>query len=147
MLSLKDRIVSLAADANFGVRADPKRLASAEAKLEIVLPGELRAFLDEADGVRADHDADVIWSIAQIESENLAFRSNPDFRDLYMPFDHLLFFADDGGGDQFAFAIHADGQIHKNDIFRWDHESDSRVWFAAGLSDYLAKRLSESYYQ
>ena len=103
--------------------------------------------MKEADGVKADHGADVIWPISKIESENLAFRSNPDFRELYMPFDHLLFFADDGGGDQFAFAIHADGQVHKSDVFRWEHESDGRVWFATGLSDYLAKRLSESYYE
>ena len=64
-----------------------------------------------------------------------------------MPFDDLLFFADDGGGDQFAFAIHADGQIHKPDVFRWEHESDGRVWFATGLSDYVSRRLSKSYYE
>ena len=147
MTSLKKNIASLAGDAEFGVGADQVRLAAAETKLGIIIPSGLRDFLKEADGVRADHGAGVIWPIARIVSENLAFRSDSDFRELYMPFDDLLFFADDGGGDQFAFAIHADGRIHKNDIFRWEHESDGRVWFAAGLSDYAARRLSESYYK
>jgi hypothetical protein len=58
-----------------------------------------------------------------------------------MPFDHLLFFGDDGGGDQFALSIQADGVIHKYDIYRWEHETDARSWFASGLEQFLAKRL------
>ena len=37
----------------------------------------------------------------------LIFRANADFAELYMPFDALLFFADAGNGDQFAYAIQA----------------------------------------
>jgi len=146
MPALKATIASLADDAEFGAGADQGRLAAAEAKLGIVIPSALREFLKEADGVRCDHGAGVVWPVQKIESENLAFRSNPAFRELYMPFDGLLFFAADGGGDQFAFAVHADGKIHKHDVFRWEHESDARTWFATGLDDYVAKRLSESYY-
>jgi hypothetical protein len=144
--SLKEEIESRADDAEFSTGADEKRLAAAEANLEVGIPQALREFLKDADGAVCDHGTDVVWSVAKIESENLAFRSNADFEELYMPFDSLLFFADDGGGDQFAFAVHADGQIHKNDVFRWDHESDARIWFASGLSDYVARRLSKSYY-
>ena len=78
-----------------------------------------------------------MWSASQIERENRQFRTYPDFRALYMPFDALLFFADDGAGDQFAFAIHADGRVHKNDVYRWDHETDARSWFAGRLEQYL----------
>ena len=82
MPSLKDQIAILAADAKFTVSVDPSRVAAAEVKLGITVPTRLREFLKEADGVTADHGAGVIWSIAQIESENLAFRSNPDYREL-----------------------------------------------------------------
>jgi hypothetical protein len=61
---------------------------------------------------------------------------------LYMPFDHLLFFGDYGGGDQFAFPIHADGEIHKLDIFRWDHETDARSWYAGGLEQFFEHRFA-----
>jgi hypothetical protein len=45
---------------------------------------------------------------------------------------------------QLAFAIHADGQIHKADVFRWDHETDSRSWFASGVEQYLEARLKKA---
>ena len=48
---------------------------------------------------------------------------------------------DDAGGDRFAFALHADGRVHKDDVYRWDHETDARPWFAGHLEQYLEKRL------
>jgi hypothetical protein len=57
-----------------------------------------------------------------------------------MPFDHLLFFGAGAGGDRFAFAIHADGKIHKHDIFRWNHETDERVWIANSLETFFERR-------
>lgn len=85
------------------------------------------------------HYSEMIWPAAEIERRNREFRANPDFRSLYMPFDHLLFFGDDGGGDQFAFAIDADGEIRKLDVFRWEHESDSRSWFAGRLEQFFER--------
>ena len=73
----------------------------------------------ESDGISAHYGAGIVWPASEIQQQNQTFRTDADFSRLYMPFDHLLFFGADGGGDQFAFAIHADGQIHKNDIFRW----------------------------
>nr|WP_280703686.1 hypothetical protein [Kitasatospora sp. GP82] len=46
---------------------------------------------------------DTVWAIEQIVEQNLYFRSDGSFARLYMPFDALLFFGDNGGGDQFAF--------------------------------------------
>ncbi len=63
------------------------------------------------------------------------------FKELYMPFDHLVFFGEDGGGDLFAFAVHADGRNHKDDIYRWDHETDGRSWYAACLEQFLEMRF------
>ena len=45
----------------------------------------------------------------------------------------------EGGNGQFA--IHADGKIHKNDVYRWEHEDDARSWFAPHLEQFLEKRL------
>jgi hypothetical protein len=84
--------------------------------------------------------------VERIEADNLAFRSNPDFCELYMPFDHLLFFGDEGSGDQFAFRILAGG-VQSDNVFQWVHENDSRQWFAGDIRDYLARALGhESYF-
>ncbi|MFC8033052.1 hypothetical protein ACFUVU_09590 [Streptomyces griseoincarnatus] len=41
-----------------------------------------------------------------------------------MPFDSLLFFGDNGGGDQFALVVAQE----RDDVFVWDHETGSRMW-------------------
>lgn len=107
------------------------------------MPAQLREFLLEADGFSADYGSRVIWSVGHLEEQNRQFRTTAGFKDLYMPFDHLLLFGDHSGGDFFAFAIHADGQIHKRDIFRWDHETDGRAWFAGHLEQFLETRLKK----
>ncbi len=132
-----------ARDAKFGRPASESQLAAVEQALGIRLPALLREFLLEADGVTADYGSGVIWSAADIQKRNQEFRTLASFRDLYMPFDHLLFFGEDGGGDQFAFAIHADGQVHKHDVFRWEHETDARSWFAGRLEQFLETRLKK----
>ncbi|MFD7446399.1 SMI1/KNR4 family protein [Streptomyces sp. NPDC059909] len=65
--------------------------------------------------------------------QNLLFRSPDTFPGLYMPFDPLLFFGDNGGGDQFAFVLTTERPY----IFVWDHGNDSRLWAARRLEDYL----------
>jgi hypothetical protein len=60
-------------------------------------------------------------------------RSSPDFANLYMPFEAMLFFADAGNGDQFAFVI----RDRPADVFVWDHETDSRTMIAPSLATYL----------
>lgn len=66
------------------------------------------------------------------------------YEDLYMPFDCLLLFGEDGGGDFFEFRILSTG-VEDWQIFRWDHESDSRIWYSGGLRDYI-KRFGRTYY-
>ena len=61
---------------------------------------------------------------------------------MYMPLDHLLFIADAGNGDQFAFPISADGTIHRPDVFVWSHEDDSRRMVAPSLKFYFEWWLS-----
>ena len=112
--------------------ASARQLREAETQLGIALPDELRDLLAETDGIVAEYGVNLVWPVDRIVADNLAFRANEDFRALYMPFDPLLFFGDAGNGDQFAYAILADG-VRQRDIFAWDHETDSRSYVAFGL--------------
>lgn len=130
-----------APEAEFGAPAKEEVITQAEELMHINFPAQLRKLLLEADGVTADHGSGVVWSASEIVRHNLEFRDFTEFKSLYMPFNHLLFFGDDGGGDQFAFSISAAGQIHKPDIYRWEHETDARTWYASGLHQFFKKRL------
>jgi cell wall assembly regulator SMI1 len=124
-----------------GRPATEDRIARAEQALGVRFPAPLRELLLEADGIADEYGSQAVWPVAEIERQNKQFRTNEAFRDLYMPFDHLLLFGTDAGSDHFAFAIQADGNIHKNDVFRWQHENDARSWFAPRLEQFLEKRL------
>ncbi|MFD0697694.1 SMI1/KNR4 family protein [Paenibacillus sp. GCM10027628] len=117
------------------------QLLNVEKTLNVEFPMELSDLLLESDGVQDQYGCDIIWSLERIEKDNIAFRVNPDFKDLYMPFDHLLFFSDAGNGDQFAFAI-LNGKITKNDIYVWNHEDDSRSWISGSLNSFINGWLS-----
>ncbi len=54
-----------------------------------------------------------------------------------MPFDPFLFFGDNGGGDQFAFVRTPE----RDDVFVWDHETDSRNWISPSLQSFLRSAL------
>jgi SMI1-KNR4 cell-wall len=68
-------------------------------------------------------------------------RTSAALRESYMPFENLLFFADAGNGDQFAYPI-IQGASLRSDIFAWDHENDSRTWVAASLQRYIERWLT-----
>lgn len=142
--SWKQLVKSYASDAKFASPTTEERIVTLEQSLSIRLPSALRDFLLEADGFTADYGSRVIWSVSQIEQQNREFRTTEAFRELYMPFDHLLLFGDHSGGDHFAFAIQADGKIHSHDVFCWDHETDGRSWFAGRLEQFLEKRLKNA---
>jgi len=141
--SWKELILRLGAGTEICPPGDESRYDRVEKSLEVGLPMALREFLTESDGLKDEYGFGVIWSVDEIERRNREFRTIESFRELYMPFDNMLFFGEDGGGDLFAFAIHADGRIHKDDIFRWEHESDGRSWFAARLEQFIERRLTD----
>ena len=130
------------ATSEFFPPADYQKILEAEEALKLRLPDELRSALQETNGLTANYGAWLVWPIERIREDNLLFRSKTEFRDLYMPFDHLLFIGEPGNGDQFAYAI-LNGAIPKTDIYWWDHETDSREWFAKSLEDYLVRWLSK----
>ncbi|MCW7987415.1 cell wall assembly/cell proliferation coordinating protein, KNR4 [Streptomyces platensis subsp. clarensis] len=130
----------------FGEPAQASDLVAAEARLRRTLPAELRQLLFESNGVIGHTHVDAVWSLDQIVERNLLFWSDETFAQLYMAFDALLFFGDNGGGDQFAFVQ----KPEHPDIFVWEHESDSRRWVANNPQDYLERSLqtgSDDWYQ
>lgn len=91
--------------AEFSPPSDEVTIAEAEKVLNVEFPPDLRSFFLEAGGLVADYGCEVIWKISDIVDRNNGFRGTVSLGELYMPFDHLLFFGDDGSGDQFAIAI------------------------------------------
>ena len=132
----KELVKTLTDDAVFNPAVSDDDLIDAEAQLGLKLPNDLMRLLLESNGVMGEYGLGLIWDLAHIQRTNIEFRMNPEFKDMYMPFDHFLFFADAGNGDQFAFSIQ-NGIVQRNDIFAWDHENDSRVWVAPNLKKYL----------
>jgi hypothetical protein len=118
------------------------QLDEAERQLGLVLPSDLRAVLRESNGVEGEYELGLLWPLDRIVEDNFRFRTSEDFKSLYMPFSHLLFIADAGNGDQFAYPIRADGTIRCPDVFVWSHEEDSRTWVAPSLRLYFEWWLS-----
>ncbi|MFF2548723.1 SMI1/KNR4 family protein [Kitasatospora sp. NPDC058063] len=112
-------------------------IVEAERRLGRALPTDLEQLLLESNGVLGHAHVHTVWTIDQIVEQNLRFWSDETFAQLYMPFDALMFFGDNGGGDQFAFVQ----KPQRPDVFVWEHESDSRRWVANNLHDYLGRSL------
>ena len=131
-----EKIKKYSSDCEFLPPANSQEIFLAEENLKTKLHPDLKSALMESNGVFGVYGLGLLWNIERIKMDNLSFRENQDFKELYMPFDHLMFFADAGNGDQFAYAIQG-GQIIKDDIFVWNHENDSRNWVAPNLAYYL----------
>ncbi|MBQ0880393.1 MULTISPECIES: SMI1/KNR4 family protein [Streptomyces] len=117
--------------------ATPQSLERIQAALGVPLPGELHSLLLETDGVLDEYGTEVIWSAERILGDNVAFRGDEQYRTLYMPFDPLVFFGDNGGGDQFAFVC----RPPRDEVFVWDHETDGRNLVSPSLEAYVRSAL------
>ena len=126
-----------------GIPASDSHILGIETMLNLSLPVKLKGLLKQTNGISDKYGADLIWSANKILEENINFRTNNNFKELYMPFENLLFFGSKINGDLFAFVI-LNNEITRSDVFIWEHETDSRVWFASGLKKYLQKRLNET---
>lgn len=135
-LPWREYIQSLTTDATFLPPATLGEIEKVEASLGVLFPEKLKSLLKESDGIEGPFGLGLIWSIERIRKDNLNFRKFLNYEEIYMPFDHLLFFADAGNGDQFAFGI-LNGKIRKPDIYVWNHEDDSRSWIAPSLEIYF----------
>lgn len=129
----RERISEWTDQVVFHQPASKAAILGCETALGQVLPPDLKDLLGESDGVEGEYGLGLVWPVERITNDNLAFRRNLDFRRLYMPFEQLLFFADAGNGDQFAFVV----RDRPFDVFVWDHETDSRTMVAPSLATYL----------
>lgn len=127
--------------ATFSAPATSDEVRACEAQLGHDLPDGLRQLLGETNGIEGEYGLGLLWSARRIGEDNARFRDSPDFRQLYMPFEGLVFFSDAGNGDQFAVALSGN-----NEVFVWDHEDDSRKWIAFTvmrfLEDWMTGRLA-----
>jgi len=124
--------VSQWGEATFRDPASAQMLDEAEIALRHPLPNDLRELLGESNGIEGEYGLGLLWSIERIARDNHEFRTGGNLRELYMPFDGILFFADAGNGDQFGLSLSGN-----NDVFAWDHEDDSRRWVADSALAYL----------
>jgi hypothetical protein len=115
-------------------------LAATEAALGTKLPAELRAILAATNGVRTI-DAIPIWPTRTIVESNRLFRE--ELADVYMPFDSLLFFGDNGKGDHYAYRI-VRGEVDEGNVYCWHHQTDSRVWLSFTIEQLLEHELQRA---
>ena len=119
-------------EASFQPPASQDALSDAEASLGHSLPDDLARLLAESDGIDGEYGLGLLWRLGRIMTDNIRFRTHGQFRELYMPFDGLVFFADAGNGDQFGLSLSGD-----QEVYAWDHEDDSRTWIASSVMAYL----------
>jgi hypothetical protein len=129
-------VQSITSEFTFHPPASVEDIEKAESSLDVTFPDTLKTLLQGSDGIEGSYGLGLIWNVQRIADDNLFFRQFSEYKDLYMPFDHLLFIADAGNGDQFAFPV-LNGKIQKRDIYVWNHVEDSRQWVAPSLDLYL----------
>lgn len=129
----REIITSWVEELNLGAPASEEDLQIAEARVG-PLPQSLRELLTEFNGLSDEYGTEIIWTTQKIASTNEYFRRDREFSTLYAPFDSLLFFGDNGGGDQFAFA-------QSDAVVAWDHETDDRDSVTSSLREYVVNCL------
>jgi hypothetical protein len=137
----RELVSGLFADAKCEAPATRDDIANAERELGITFPDELRALFLEANGISACYGTDFVWPVAGLVAKNQLFREDADFAELYMSFDSLLLFGDAGNGDQFGYRILAGKVSDTSWIYKWDHEDDSRNWYARDVEDFFRRSV------
>jgi len=132
----KQLLESLSSQQTYFPPANNEAIRELEQAFGVALPAELLSLLAESNGVYVNDGLRLIWPVEVILQENIDYRGNPEFKDIYMPFEPLLFFGDAGNGDQFAFVI-LDGIIRTSHVYAWNHEDDSRNWVAPSVKKYV----------
>ena len=125
----------------FNTAARNDQLGELRLQLQInELPEQLEDLYNQTNGIQeilsGQLVGELVWPVERVIQTNKEYRSIPDFAELYMSFDQLLFFSDAGNGDLFGFVI-LQGKADRPDIFHWNHEDDSRTWIAADLKQFL----------
>lgn len=115
--------------------ASPAEIKSAEKKLRISFPNELKTLLTEMNG-----DKYLFFSAEEIAERNTEVRDI--LGECYEDLDKLLFFACNGCGDYYSYVI-SDGSIKETEIIRWEHETNERIPVANSLTEVIEKYFSD----
>ncbi|PGE91384.1 SMI1/KNR4 family protein, partial [Bacillus toyonensis] len=127
----------MSTDCKFNTPATEATITKIEDMFQVKLPDELKYFLCETNGVEySEFNLTLVWNTDRIQKENYDMRSEKFFKEMYMPFDSLLFIADAGNGDLFGYRV-LNGLIDNYDIYIWNHENDSRTWIAPSLQIFI----------
>jgi cell wall assembly regulator SMI1 len=118
----------------------PKALIlDSESKLGRTLPADLVALLSESNGFTTARGDSVIEPIDYIISDTLDLWS---YEDLYIAPKTMVAFGGPGDGDRYFFPILPNGE-YKDEVYLWDHETDSRKWISQSLADFLYRTTIE----
>jgi hypothetical protein len=99
-----------------------------ERALQARLSATLKDLYSSSDGLVDEWGYAYVLPLDDLRRQNRVFRS--EFRDLYMSFEDVLLFGQLGNGDMLFQPLVPYGN---DNVFRWDHEDDSRTWYAADV--------------
>ena len=110
-------------------------IKSAEKKLKISFPSELKTLLTEMNG-----DKYLFMSAEEIAERNTEVRDI--LGECYENLDELLFFAGNGCGDYYSYVV-SNGIVRDIEIVRWEHETNERIPVANSLTEVIEKYFSD----
>ncbi|MGH2841608.1 MAG: SMI1/KNR4 family protein [Solirubrobacteraceae bacterium] len=136
---MTDRWRHLAKRKGFALSPPPPSgsIAEAEERLGHPLSEALRSLYEQTDGFVDEWGCSCVMRLADLVAENEQMRGGEDYRALYMPFDSILFFGQMGNGDLLFQPVLAGGV--REDVFLWNHEDDSRAWYARDVPKALKR--------
>ncbi|WP_269845083.1 SMI1/KNR4 family protein [Deinococcus arcticus] len=118
------------------VSASPADLERLQHTFDLILPENLKLLLLEVGGLSGVYGERVVWAPSEMEDQNRIMRQTPEFASLYMPFDGLFFIGDLGNGDLIGLRV-LRGNVGGWNVFRWEHETDSRLNVQLDLKGYI----------
>jgi hypothetical protein len=118
--------------------ADEGVVREDEEALGLRFSRSLRGLYAQTNGLHDEWGYAYVLPVAELKELNLEFRSR--YSDVYMPFDALVIFGQQGFGDLFFQPAVPEGDNH---VFIWDHDDDSRQWYAESVQDAL-RRFAKS---
>lgn len=87
-----DYVKDISNEYSFSPPASKSEINQITTELCAELPEKLLGLYNETNGVFDSFGCPLIWATSQIVKDNLFFRNFKDYKDMYMPFNHLLFF-------------------------------------------------------
>jgi SMI1-KNR4 cell-wall len=102
------------------------------------LSESLRDLYAHTDGLIDEWGYAYVLPISELGRQNEHFRTA--LSDVYMSFDDVVLFGQLGNGDMLFQPRVPEGN---NNVFVWDHEDDSRTWYAVDVPDALRRLAAD----